>query len=211
MVLENGSRLEDYSWSDEDGPSIETGFVRRVEVIRGPASVLYGTDAVGGVVNVISEPLPFATDRTSSFMRTGFTLSGASNNLELGGAARAEGARGSFGWRVAATGRYGANLHTPAGELDNTGFSALNGDFSDPSCAPVIDLERCSGKINSKAAQIVKKLTGTLDHTSAIVAPLIVIIVPDKIDDARPVFAFDGVQKILGMTRDLPLRLPEPN
>src|SRR2546426_159509 len=130
VVLENGSRLEDYSWSDEDGPSIETGFVRRVEVIRGPASVLYGTDAVGGVVNVISEPLPFASDRRSSFMRTGFTLSGASNNLELGGAARAEGARGSFGWRVAATGRYGSNLHTPEGELDNTGFSALNGEGS---------------------------------------------------------------------------------
>src|SRR5256886_4092072 len=130
VVMENGSRLEDYSWSDEDGPSIETGFVRRVEVIRGPASVLYGTDAVGGVVNVISEPLPFASDRTSSFMRTGFTLSGASNNLELGGAARAEGARGSFGWRVAATGRYGSNLHTPAGELDNTGFGALNGEGS---------------------------------------------------------------------------------
>ena len=130
VVMENGSRLEDYSWSDEDGPSIETGFVRRVEVIRGPASVLYGTDAVGGVVNVISEPLPFASDRTSSFMRTGFTVSGASNNLELGGAARAEGARRSFGWRVAATGRYGSNLHTPAGELDNTGFSALNGEGS---------------------------------------------------------------------------------
>src|SRR2546428_11604046 len=90
LVMENGSRLEDYSWSDEDGPSIETGFVRRVEVIRGPASVLYGTDAVGGVVNGISEPLPFAADRTSSFMRTGFTRSGAANNLGLGGAARAE-------------------------------------------------------------------------------------------------------------------------
>jgi len=81
-------------------------------------------------VNVIPEPLPFASDRASSFMRTGFTLSGASNNLELGGAARAEGARGSFGWRVAATGRYGSNLHTPAGELDNTGFGALNGEGS---------------------------------------------------------------------------------
>src|SRR2546423_1072382 len=130
VVLENGSRLEDYSWSDEDGPSIETGCVRRVEVIRGPASVLYGTDAIGGVGNVISEPLPFSADRTSSFMRTGFTLSGESMNLGRGGAAGAEGARGSFGWRGAATGRYGANLHTPAGELDNTGFSALNGEAS---------------------------------------------------------------------------------
>src|SRR6267143_1880672 len=58
------------------------------------------------------------------------SLTGASNTLELGGAARAEGARGSFGWRVAATGRYGSNLHTPAGELDNTGFGALNGEGS---------------------------------------------------------------------------------
>src|SRR6266446_3520673 len=48
LVLENGSRLEDYSWSDEDGPSVETAFVRRVELIRGPASVLYGSDALGG-------------------------------------------------------------------------------------------------------------------------------------------------------------------
>src|SRR5438445_13394048 len=66
VVLENGSRLEDYSWSDERGPSIETGFVRRVEVIRGPASVLYGTDAVGGVVNAVPQPSPLASDRTSS-------------------------------------------------------------------------------------------------------------------------------------------------
>ena len=61
LVLENGSRLEDYSWSDEDGPSVETAFVRRIELIRGPASVLYGSDAVGGVINVVPEQLPDAT------------------------------------------------------------------------------------------------------------------------------------------------------
>ncbi|HYU27656.1 MAG TPA: TonB-dependent receptor plug domain-containing protein, partial [Gemmatimonadales bacterium] len=54
LVLENGSRLEGYSWSDEDGPSVETAFARRIELICGPASVLYGSDAVGGVINVIS-------------------------------------------------------------------------------------------------------------------------------------------------------------
>src|SRR5947208_7702884 len=40
LVLENGSRLEDYSWSDEDGPSVETAFVRSAELIRAPASVM---------------------------------------------------------------------------------------------------------------------------------------------------------------------------
>src|SRR5256714_13638701 len=55
VCLENRRRVEEYPLGHDDGPAIETGFVRRVEVIRGPASVLYGTDAIGGVVNVISE------------------------------------------------------------------------------------------------------------------------------------------------------------
>jgi iron complex outermembrane recepter protein len=127
LVLENGSRLEDYSWSDEDGPSVETAFVRRVELIRGPASVLYGSDAVGGVVNVISDELPDAAGGPG-FIRSGFMLSAASNNVEVGAGARVSGARGNMGWRVAAIGRGSGNLRTPAGELDNTGFGAFNGE-----------------------------------------------------------------------------------
>src|SRR6267142_2407026 len=127
LVLENGSRLEDYSWSDEDGPSVETAFIRRLELIRGPASVLYGSDALGGVLNVIPQPLPDAPGGRG-VTRTGFTLSGASNNAEVSAGAQVEGASGLFGWRVAAIGRGSGNLHTPAGELDNTGFGAFNGE-----------------------------------------------------------------------------------
>src|SRR5205814_1358233 len=60
LVLEDGSRLEDYSWSDEDGPSVDARLMQRVEVIRGQARVLYGSDALGGVGNVIPEELPDA-------------------------------------------------------------------------------------------------------------------------------------------------------
>src|SRR2546421_1382049 len=129
LVLEDGSRLEDYSWSDEDGPSVDARLVRRVELIRGPASVLYGSDALGGVVNVIPQPLPDALGGPG-FVRTGFSLSAASNNIEVGAGARAEGARGALGWRVAAVGRGAGNLRTPTGELDNTGFGAFNGEGS---------------------------------------------------------------------------------
>src|SRR5256885_955843 len=55
-------------------------------------------------------------------------LSAASNNIELAPGAQVEGARGNMGWRVAAIGRHASNLHTPAGELDNTGFGAFNGE-----------------------------------------------------------------------------------
>src|SRR2546427_1987545 len=127
LVLENGSRLEDYSWSDEDGPSVETAFVRRVELIRGPASVLYGSDAVGGVINVIPAALPDAAGGPG-FLRTGFTLSAASNNIELAPRAQVEGARGNMGWRVAAIGRHASNLHTPAGGVDKTGLGAFKGE-----------------------------------------------------------------------------------
>ncbi|HEV2671155.1 MAG TPA: carboxypeptidase regulatory-like domain-containing protein, partial [Gemmatimonadales bacterium] len=129
VVLENGSRLEDYSWSDEDGPSVETAFVQRVELIRGPASVLYGSDALGGVLNVIPMQLPDAmTAGGRGFTRSGFTLSGATNNAEVSAGAQVEGASGLFGWRVAGIGRGSGNLHTPDGELDNTGFGAFNGE-----------------------------------------------------------------------------------
>ncbi len=127
LVLADGSRLEDYSWSDEDGPSVDARLAQRVEVIRGPASVLYGSDALGGVVNVIPEELPDA-NRGPATVRTAFELSGASNNAELGAAARVEGASGTWGWRLFGIGRHATDLRTPAGELDNTGFGALSGE-----------------------------------------------------------------------------------
>jgi iron complex outermembrane receptor protein len=127
LVLEDGNRLEDYSWSDEDGPSVDARLAQRVEVIRGPASVLYGSDALGGVVNVIPEELPDANGGPKA-LHTGFELAGASNNAELEGAARVEGAGRGWGWRLFGIGRFASNLHTPVGELDNTGFSAISGE-----------------------------------------------------------------------------------
>src|SRR5947199_3227651 len=127
LVLANGNRLEDYSWSDEDGPSVDTRLAQRVEVIRGPASVLFGSDALGGVVNVIPAELPDANGGPR-MIRTGFEVSGATNNAEVEAAARIEGASGAWAWRAFGIGRAAGSLHTPAGELDNTGFGALNGE-----------------------------------------------------------------------------------
>src|SRR5437879_9728012 len=125
LVLANGNRLEDYSWSDEDGPSVDARLAQRLELIRGPASVLYGSDALGGVVNVIPAELPDANGGPK-VIRTGFELSGATNNAELEAAARVEGASGPWAWRVFGSGRAAGSLHTPAGELDNTGLGAVH-------------------------------------------------------------------------------------
>jgi len=129
LVLENGLRLEDFSWSDEDGPSVDARLAQRVEVIRGPASVLYGSDALGGVINVLPADLPRAEPgQTVSHFRT--ELFGSTNNVEGGALLAAEGARGGLGASATILGRTASDLHTPAGELPNTGFSALNGQFA---------------------------------------------------------------------------------
>lgn len=127
LVLEDGSRLEDYSWSDEDGPSVEPRFADRVEVIRGPASVLYGSDALGGVVNVIPREVP-DVHTVHGVFRGHAEVYGASNNAEFGSAVRVEGATGGVGWLAGLVGRHSEALHTPAGELDNTGFTSVNGE-----------------------------------------------------------------------------------
>jgi iron complex outermembrane receptor protein len=120
LTLDNGSRLEDYSWSDEDGPSVDVRLAGRIEVIRGPASVLYGSDALGGVVNVIPAPLPDARVG-APFTRVGILAYGASNNAEIGSGLRVEGGRGRVGWRLFGIGRHGGDVHTPDGEIPNTG------------------------------------------------------------------------------------------
>ncbi len=127
LVLQDGSRLEDYSWSEEDAPSIDARLAQRVEVIRGPASVLYGSDAIGGVVNVIPQDLPTAVEGRS-YRHIGAEAYGASNNKEAGGALNVEGASGKFGWRAMGIGRLAQSFETPAGEVGHTGYLSVNGE-----------------------------------------------------------------------------------
>ena len=127
LVLTDGSRLEDYSWSNEDGPSLDARLAQRVEVIRGPASVLYGSEAIGGVVNVIPADLPSSADG-SKFHRTGLEAYGGSNNTELGTAGMIEGAQGRYGFRATATGRFALDVQTPRGKLQNSSFWAFNSE-----------------------------------------------------------------------------------
>ncbi|HEX2190316.1 MAG TPA: TonB-dependent receptor plug domain-containing protein, partial [Longimicrobiaceae bacterium] len=61
LVLQDGQRTADLAGSaDDHGVTIDPLTAQRVEVVRGPATLLYGNNALGGVVNVISGDLPSA-------------------------------------------------------------------------------------------------------------------------------------------------------
>jgi iron complex outermembrane receptor protein len=81
LILENGLRMGDLSnTSDDHGVSNDGSTAERLEVLRGPASLLYGSNALGGVINIISEAIPrYIPDQLDG----DFNISSASVNKDL--------------------------------------------------------------------------------------------------------------------------------
>lgn len=66
ITLNDGMRQEGQQWGDEHGIEIDEYSVQRAEVLRGPASLMYGSDAIGGVLNIQSFiPVPDNTIRAN--------------------------------------------------------------------------------------------------------------------------------------------------
>ena len=123
LVVQNGVRQEGQGWGDEHGPEIGSADVDRIEVVRGPSSLLYGSDALGGVVQTTSADL-FALRESFGGGLSVQGLSGAQQgqlDARLGG---------RFG-RTVAEARLGVlragDVATPDGLLPNTAQEQTTG------------------------------------------------------------------------------------
>ena len=59
LVINDGIRQEGQQWGDEFGIEIDPNDVDRVEIVKGPSSLSYGSDAMAGVINFLApDPLP---------------------------------------------------------------------------------------------------------------------------------------------------------
>jgi iron complex outermembrane receptor protein len=54
LVINEGVRQEGQQWGDEHGIEIDEMSVSKVEILKGPASLMYGSDALAGVINLIT-------------------------------------------------------------------------------------------------------------------------------------------------------------
>ncbi len=127
LILDNGQRLETQQWGDEHAPNLETVDADHIEVLRGPASVLYGSDALGGVVNVVRPELPDAIGRPA-FVHLTAAGGYGTNNREPDGSLTVSGASGHVGFRGGLTGRTSENVRTPSYTLWNSGNRATGGN-----------------------------------------------------------------------------------
>lgn len=110
-LLDNGGASADASnLSFDHAPATDPLVIERLEVLRGPAALLYGGNATGGVVNTIDNRIP--RDRLTGVLgRIELRLGGAAR--ERSGAAVLEGGQGPWAWHVDAFGRDSDDLRVP--------------------------------------------------------------------------------------------------
>lgn len=126
-VLNDGVPLNHQQFSWRHSPNVEASLADSVEVVRGPASVLYGPDAMGGVVNVLQPPL-LVSHGDDPVLQGEVAGGWGSNAGELTGRAKVEGAAGAFGWNLGLVHRSSDDIETPDKVLDNTDFKQTNGN-----------------------------------------------------------------------------------
>jgi iron complex outermembrane receptor protein len=89
LVLNNGVRFENYQYSSHHPLGIDEFGIDDVEIIKGPASLLYGSDAIGGVINFIKErPAPVGSIAGDYNMQLFSNTLGMTNNLGIKGASK---------------------------------------------------------------------------------------------------------------------------
>ncbi len=127
LMLEDGHGTGDlYQTASDHGVMVEALTADRIEVVRGPAGLLYGPNALGGVVNVIRNDVP----RSRPSITTGSISSQfESGNSGVAAAAVLSGPVGPLAYRVEASARTADDTRTPLGELPKTGIDALSGAF----------------------------------------------------------------------------------
>ncbi len=121
VTLYEGVRQEGNQWGDEHGIEIDQFSADRIEILKGPASLFYGSDAMGGVVNIL-EPIPASIGTQHGEISSDFS----SNNKLSANSLMAEGNHNGFTWRMRGTYKNAASFQTPSEHVYNSGFNETN-------------------------------------------------------------------------------------
>ncbi len=121
LTIVDGAREEAQQWGDEHGVEVDQFSAARVEILKGPASLLYGSDALGGVINIIDDFVPAEGDFNGNF-----TTNYATNNGLSASSLMLQGNNNSFVYRgrVSYKNAYGFGYSDKT--VPNAGFNETN-------------------------------------------------------------------------------------
>lgn len=121
LVLSDGARTGTLSsQSGDHGEPVDPSSLDRVEVVRGPATLLYGSSAIGGVVNIISRHHELDEHPHEGLRGHATALGGTANALGGGSAGFEYGIKNYLLWAMGGSQRTG-DYNTPAGRVENSG------------------------------------------------------------------------------------------
>jgi iron complex outermembrane receptor protein len=123
-MLENGMATSDVSGLSNDHAVASEGAVaRQIEILRGPAALLYGSGAIGGLVNVVNERIPTALEpRLTGQVES--RLSTVDNGKDLSGTL--DGAVGKIGLHLDGNARNTDDYQIPDRRVANDPASTMN-------------------------------------------------------------------------------------
>ena len=144
VTLQDGIRQEGQQWGDEHGIEVDQNSIDRIEVIKGPASLSYGSDAIGGVINLIT-PRPVLNGKilgsvqgtfgtNQDLLNGSFRLQGNNNGLVWGtilSAKEAKNYQNQQDGRVYATGYKERDARVMFGLNKAWGYSYFNASLFD--------------------------------------------------------------------------------
>lgn len=121
LLLVDGQKITENSGMNGAPLLISVQDIERVEVVKGPASVLYGSEAIGGVVNVITKKGPKEDGAHGSVGVRGDTgTHGIDQYYSLSGRF------GDFSARVSYSDEDHGNIEAPGGAIDDTDYRIQN-------------------------------------------------------------------------------------
>jgi iron complex outermembrane recepter protein len=122
LIMNNGVRQEGQNWGNDHAPEIDPFIATKITVIKGAASIRYGSDAVGGVILLDPKDLPAKPGIDGELNLVGMTngrVGVASGMLEGAGGGKWDG----LSWRLQGTIKQAGNSQTANYYLVNTGFN----------------------------------------------------------------------------------------
>jgi iron complex outermembrane receptor protein len=123
VTINKGVKQQGQQWGDEHGIEIDQFSADRIEILRGAASLLYGADALGGVINIL-EPLAVSDGIFKGEILTNYSTNGglSSNSLMLTGNAN------GFVWRSRGSYKSAYSFKTPDYYYPNSGYKETSAE-----------------------------------------------------------------------------------